>query len=146
MDIDMKLIRVLRLNECFKRMFHSFVSVSGRYGSSYGYSGYCYSGGGKSSSSSVSNSKTFFFYEWSDLTRRPLVFKEVKAFVAFLEKSGIKYTVTQMVSINNEDLLWCSCPKGKSELLSSMSFYGLKKQLEKESVSSSTAVSVVRKQ
>jgi hypothetical protein len=125
-------------------MFHSFVSVSGRYGSSYGYSGYCYSG--SSSSSSSSSSKTFFFYEWSDLTRRPLVFKEVKAFIAFLEKSGIKYTVTQMVSMNNEDLLWCSCPNGKSELLSSMSFYGLKRQLEKESSSASTVVSVVVKQ
>jgi hypothetical protein len=122
------------------------VSISGRYGSSYGYSGYCYSGGGKSSSSSIFSPKTFFFYEWSDLTRKPLVFKEVNAFVSFLESSGITYTVTQMISMSDEDLLWCSCPKGKSELLSSVSFYGLKKQLEKESILSSTAVSVVRKQ
>jgi hypothetical protein len=80
------------------------------------------------------------------LTRRPLVFKEVNAFVSFLESSGITYTVTQMISMSDEDLLWCSCPKGKSELLSSMSFLGLKRQLEKESILSSTAVSVVRKQ
>lgn len=73
------------------------------------------------SSTSIVRNKRIHFYEWSDLSRHPLVFGSVEDFEMFLHRSDIFLLGYQRDLLKSLDESHVVCRKGTKDLLIRMS-------------------------
>lgn len=79
---------------------------------------------------SNNNSITVYFYEWSDINRRPKYFYNVDSFIKFLNDCKINYSSYQYNRLHEGKWFYCSCVKGESELILCESYLGLRERLK----------------
>jgi tetratricopeptide (TPR) repeat protein len=81
------------------------------------------------------STKYFNFYEWSNLDSAPRRFTTLKYFIDFLDNSKIHYTPEDKNHLSTLTYAYCTCTKGKPDLLIANTVYGLRELLEKFSSS-----------
>ena len=81
------------------------------------------------------STKYFNFYEWSNLDSAPRRFTTLKYFIDFLDNSKIHYTAEDKSHLSTLTYAYCTCTKGKPDLLIANTVYGLRELLEKFSSS-----------
>lgn len=85
------------------------------------------------------------FFEWSDITRKPLLFSSLNEFEAFLTKSNIPLSTEDRLAIVKDANSYCgvyaTCKKGTTELIVASSEYTLKRVVEEQT--SKTTVTTV---
>lgn len=57
-----------------------------------------------------------YFYEWSDISRKPLMFEDVSAFEHFLRRSGIYLKAYEAEMCENLGAVYVSCLYGSKQL------------------------------
>ncbi len=73
------------------------------------------------------------FFEWSNLESTPRTFCNTKYFFDFLDNNSIKYSNEDRKFLLNSTYAYCTCIRGKAELLISTTLTGLHTLLEKYS-------------
>lgn len=79
------------------------------------------------------NNLKIAFYEWSNLNSQPLGFLNVDEFKKFCNDCHITITSNNNLHLNSFNTVYATCKKGKSELILSGSYKGLKKNFSKHS-------------
>lgn len=73
---------------------------------------------------------TIYFYEWSDITRKPLEFKSLKEFTDFLKKSKIPFTYFDRQKLMFYKTNYVACAKNKKDLKICYSYISLRDALK----------------
>ena len=81
------------------------------------------------------STKYFNFYEWSNLESIPRKFTTLKYFIDFLDNSKIHYTPEDKSHLSTLTYAYCTCTKGKPDLLIANTVYGLRELLDRFSSS-----------
>ena len=81
------------------------------------------------------STKYFNFYEWSNLESIPRRFTTLKYFTDFLDNNKIHYTPEDKSHLSTLTYAYCTCIKGKPELLIANTVYGLRELLDRFSSS-----------
>ena len=71
------------------------------------------------------------FYEWSDLNSIPRQFTSLTYFLQFLDNNYIHYTFEDKNYLSNMTYAYCTCIRGKAELLIAATINGLESMLER---------------
>lgn len=76
------------------------------------------------------NSFEIKFYEWSDLNRTPLVFKDFTTFINFLEKSNIETSTEDRFRIYSKGKVGClaACVPDTHYIVTAYSLYALENE------------------
>lgn len=77
------------------------------------------------------NNLKVLFYEWSNIKCQPLGFLNVNDFKKFCNDCHISITSNNNLHLNSFNTVYAICKKGKSELILSRSYKGLKKNFSK---------------
>ena len=70
-----------------------------------------------------------YFYEWSDLSRRPLIFNSVLSFLDFCKGCNIGYTTESLYSFEC-DVMFASCAYGSPSLVLAESYPLLREKMD----------------
>lgn len=74
--------------------------------------------------------KVIYFYEWSDLSRCPLVFNTTSSFFHFCKDSNISYSVESLCLLEG-DVIFASCAHGCNLLVFADSYSLLREKMNK---------------
>lgn len=70
---------------------------------------------------------TIYFYEWSNINERPILFTELNDFVTFCENANIKITERTRSFLNSHETIYIACKKGSHNLIMGSSERGFRK-------------------
>lgn len=86
----------------------------------------CYGG----TSSVKKKNFTLYFYEWSDINNCPKRFNDSESFIKFMDSCKISYSNYHINRLKEGGWFYCSCVKGKSELILCESYVSLRERLK----------------
>lgn len=110
----------LKLNEGFAKYLEEAKANSTTTTSYYGSSSYC-----------PNDNCECKFYEWSDLTREPKIYRKGKDFYDYLDKCKVTYTPKQKSDFNTYYRFFATCMPGKPKLILTRTFNELKEIVDK---------------
>ena len=84
------------------------------------------------------NNKIIYFYEWSDIFRKPLTFNDLESFEKFLTSCGIELKMHDRKILNLIGCSFVSCYKGTKNLAVYKTYNGLRESLDKHNRSCCT--------
>lgn len=84
------------------------------------------------------NNKIIYFYEWSDIFRKPLIFNDLESFEKFLTRCGIELKMCDRKALKRIGCSFVSCYKGTKNLAVYTTYNALRESLDKHNRSCCT--------
>lgn len=75
--------------------------------------------------------RNIYFYEWSDIDRKPMSFLTEKEFVEFCNVSNITLNKRNLNFLNENNNVYATCKNGRNELIMSGDYKNLRKNYSK---------------
>jgi hypothetical protein len=125
---------LIRLNERFRQIFQNYLKTLSTPSTSYGgynYGSYNY-GGGYTPPSQVNYNKstTIYFYEWSNLSNKSIVFNNVSTFKSFCSQHGVRFLEYHETTIKENNYVYATCIPGTPTLMIRNTYKELSEALE----------------
>ena len=120
---------LIRLNERFKQIFQNYLKTLNT-SSTYSYGGYNYGSYTPPSQSSYNRSTTIYFYEWSNLNNKSIVFNNLSTFKSFCGQHGIRCLDYHETMIKDNYYVYATCIPGTPTLMIRNTYKELSEALE----------------
>ena len=115
---------LIRLNERFRQIFQNYLKTLNT-SSTYSYGSYT-----PPNKSAYSKPITIYFYEWSNLNNKSIVFNNLSTFKSFCSQHGVRFLEYHETTINENYYVYATCIPGTPTLMIRKTYKELNEALE----------------